>query len=103
MTNSSKESSVSGVLLLGLKVWGREMKRLAKLLVDSYEIRRLRRRLDQECMLLGRMAAEGSNGGQRKLCLNQIAFMKEELKALALEREKHRSEPVSASGRKIGG
>ncbi len=103
MTNSSKESSVTGVLLLGLKVWGREMKRLARLLVDGYEIRRLRRRLDQECMLLGRIDAEGSDGPERELCLNQISFMKEEVVVLTLERERRRSNFVPENGKETGG
>lgn len=82
-----------GTFVLGLKVWGREMRRLLTGQAKRHEVRQLESRLREEMAVLARLDASGraTPGPERDLCLKQIEMLKAEI--ALLRREEEATEP----------
>ncbi|SNS23630.1 hypothetical protein SAMN04488503_3287 [Humidesulfovibrio mexicanus] len=76
---------VIGTFVLGVKVWGREMARLATRQAMRHELRQLDARLRQETDLLARLDA--APGPERDLCLRQVEMLKIEIARLRREEQ----------------
>ena len=74
-----------GTFALGLKVWGREMRRLMTRQAKLHEVRQLETRLREETTLLAKLDA--APGPERDLCLRQIEMLKLEIARLRREQE----------------
>lgn len=74
-----------GTFVLGVKVWGREMGRLAARQAMRHELRQLDARLRQETALLARLDA--APGPERDLCLRQVEMLKLEISRLRREEQ----------------
>ncbi|MHC1752661.1 hypothetical protein [Humidesulfovibrio sp.] len=74
-----------GTFALGLKVWGREMGRLATRQAKLHEVRQLETRLREETALLARL--EKAPGPERDLCLRQVEMLKLEISRLRREEQ----------------
>ena len=105
----SGDMGVFGALTLGLTVLGSELKWLAVKGVRSFELRQLRRRLDEEYALLGRLTAELAAAGESasqghedvRLALGQIDFLREEIARLEDERRLSRDAFVNERRRRL--
>lgn len=74
-----------GTFALGLKVWAREMGRLATRQAKLHEVRQLETRLREETALLARL--EKAPGPERDLCLRQVEMLKLEISRLRREEQ----------------
>lgn len=81
-----------GTFTLGLRVWGREMRRLLVRQAKLHEVRQLESRLREETLLLARLDA--APGAERDLCQRQMEMLKAEI--LRLRREQEANEPRPA-------
>lgn len=86
-----EKPGVLGTFTLGLKVWGREMRRLMTGQAKRHEVRQLESRLREETALLARLDA--APGPERNLCLRQIEMLKAEILRLRREEEASASRP----------
>lgn len=80
-----------GTFTLGLKVWGREMRRLMTGQAKRHEVRQLEARLREETALLARLDA--APGPEKNLCLRQIEMLKAEILRLRREQEASDARP----------
>lgn len=80
-----------GTFTLGLRVWGREMRRLMIRQAKLHEVRQLESRLREETMLLARLDA--APGAERDLCLKQVEMLKAEILRLRREQEATEARP----------
>lgn len=80
-----------GTFALGLKVWGREMRRLMTRQAKLHELRQLETRLREETALLAKLDA--APGPERDLCLRQIEMLKLEIARLRREQETAEAKP----------
>lgn len=74
-----------GTFFLGLRVWGREMRRILGRQARLHEARQLRKRLEEERELCARL--HNAPGAERELCLRQVAMLEAELMRLAREED----------------
>lgn len=81
-----------GTFALGLKVWGREMRRLVTSQAKLHEVRQLETRLREETALLARL--EAAPGPERDLCLRQIEMLGTEIARLRHEQEATQTRPA---------
>lgn len=86
---AAKALSLLESFSLGLKVWGREMRRLSQTALLRFEQGRLEKRLAQEYERLGKLAAASRGGTVDAVdwdaSLKQIDFLQEEIATLARE------------------
>ena len=83
---------VLGTFTLGLKVWGREMRRLMTGQAKRHEVRQLETRLREETALLARL--EAAPGPERDLCVKQVEMLKVEIARLRREQEATETRPA---------
>jgi len=81
-----------GTFALGLRVWGREMRRLMTSQAKLHEVRQLETRLREETALLARL--EAAPGPERDLCLRQIEMLRAEIARLRREQEATQTRPA---------
>lgn len=74
-----------GTFALGLKVWGREMRRLLTRQAKLHEVRQLETRLREETALLAKLDA--APGPERDLSQRQVEMLKLEIARLRREQE----------------
>lgn len=80
-----------GIFVLGLKVWGREMRRLVARQAKLHELRQLEGRLREEKRLLERL--KDAPGPERELCLRQAEMLEAETERLRAERDAAQTRP----------
>jgi len=93
VTDSEAKPGLVGTFLLGLQVWGREMRRILTGQAKRHEVRQLEARLREEMAVLARLDGSGqvTPGPERDLCLRQIEMLKAEI--ARLRREEEATEP----------
>lgn len=93
MSTQTHDESILDVFLLGLNTWLAEVKWLTKSVLTRFEISRLKKELDREYGMLGRIAeVPRGKKDEKELCLRQVAFLKEEIEVLQTELAKDREE-----------
>jgi hypothetical protein len=83
--------------LLGLRVLGSELAWLLILAMRRIEIKQMRKRLDEEYLLLGRLTRERPEGDEeRELARRQVDFLGEEIAMLRDDLDARRREWIDA-------
>lgn len=97
---------------LGLKVMADELKWTVTRVVRNYEIKQMKRRLDEEYALLGKLARKRMDAGEAKaamprdgeagIILSQIEFLEKEMEFLEQQMESSRGESLARRREELG-
>lgn len=85
---------------LGLDVWLTEMKGIVSRLLGNFEVSQLKKRLEKEYALLGKLTT-GDVDGNAELCKKQIEFFKDEISRLEKEQAAKRDVKYRDNERKM--
>ena len=117
MPNAAPEkvrtANVVSNFLFGIKVLGGQVSWLLIRLLRACELRQLQRRLDAECAILGRWAADALDSDVRRPALSnalfdiditrkQIRFLRDEIAFLEQEREQSRAVHMARQRESLG-
>jgi hypothetical protein len=88
--------SMFETLELGIKTLFSEWKWIIISRLRKMEIRQMKRRLDQEYLVIGKLEIEGGGGSERmELSRRQISFLQQEIVQLELELDKTRQDFIA--------
>jgi len=115
-TDSPRRNPAAGGIIdnlkLGLKVLADELKWTVSRTVRSYEIKQMRRRLEEEYALLGKLARTRMDSGEAKaglprdgeagIILSQIEFLEKEIEFMERDMERSRDESLTRRKEELG-
>ncbi|MBU1001266.1 MAG: hypothetical protein KKE73_01955 [Proteobacteria bacterium] len=108
----ASSGGVLGNLKVGLKVLFTELKWTVSKMVRGYEIKQMDRRLEEEYALLGKLARQRMDSGNKQaamprdgeagIILSQIEFLEQEIKFLHREIDTSREETLQRRKSELG-